>query len=127
MVEATIMKAAQDHESFAFLHRICRPDGEERTLQAYGEVMLDGTGRPTRMIGTAQDVTKLRQAEAALRAAYDELERRVRERTSELAHANAALREKVEELEKFEEAVVGRELKMIELEKELERLRGRIS
>jgi predicted nucleic acid-binding Zn-ribbon protein len=33
------------------------------------------------------------------------------------------LREKLDELERFEEAVVGRELKMIELEKEIERLK----
>ena len=33
--------------------------------------------------------------------------------------------EKISELEKFEEAVVGRELKMIQLERELIRIRGR--
>jgi predicted nucleic acid-binding Zn-ribbon protein len=53
----------------------------------------------------------------------EEYERVVRE----LERSRADLQEKVEELEKFEEAVVGRELKMIELEKELERLRSRIS
>ncbi|MGH7230791.1 MAG: PAS domain S-box protein [Nitrospiraceae bacterium] len=123
MVEAKIAKAIQDHEPFALSHRIRRPDGGERILHAIGEVIVDEGGRVGRMIGAAQDVTELKEAEAALHASQNELERRVRDRTSELATANAALQEKVEELEKFEEAVVGRELKMIELEKEIDKLR----
>ncbi|OLE39435.1 MAG: hypothetical protein AUG00_02080 [Candidatus Rokubacteria bacterium 13_1_20CM_2_70_7] len=75
------------------------------------------------MAGTGQDVTELRRAEEALRQAHDELERRVQARTRELAEANAALQEKIADLEKFEELVVGRELRLIELEKELDRLR----
>lgn len=34
-----------------------------------------------------------------------------------------ALQERIQELEKFEQVVIGRELKMIELEKELKRLK----
>jgi C4-dicarboxylate-specific signal transduction histidine kinase len=78
------------------------------------------------MFGTGQDVTDLKRAEQALRRAHDEMEKRVQERTLELARANAALQEKIADLEQFEEAVVGRELKMIELEKEMERLQQSI-
>jgi len=46
----------------------------------------------------------------------ESLEEKVRERTREL-------RNKVEELEKFHELAVGRELKMVELKKEIERLK----
>jgi hypothetical protein len=35
------------------------------------------------------------------------------------------LQDKIEELEKFEEVVIGRELKMIQLERELTQLRTR--
>jgi len=44
----------------------------------------------------------------------------------DLEQSKAELQEKILDLEKFEEVVVGRELKMIALEKELEQLRGRL-
>ena len=43
---------------------------------------------------------------------------------SDLEKSRTELQEKVLELEKFEEVVVGRELKMIALEKELDQLRA---
>jgi PAS domain S-box-containing protein len=42
----------------------------------------------------------------------------------ELEQTQETLKEKIEELEQFHDAVVNRELKMIELEKEVERLRA---
>src|SRR5204862_5325162 len=44
----------------------------------------------------------------------------------DLEESKAELQEKILDLEKFEEVVVGRELKMIALEKELENLRKEI-
>jgi hypothetical protein len=46
------------------------------------------------------------------------------ERIRELQQSRLELHEKVTDLEQFEDAVVGRELKMIEMEKEIERLKG---
>jgi hypothetical protein len=45
----------------------------------------------------------------------------------ELRDSQAALREKLIELEQFEEAVVGRELKMITLERELEQAKNELA
>lgn len=51
-----------------------------------------------------------------LKKLQEELEKKVRERTKEL-------HEKIEELEKFQKLAVGRELKMIELKREIKRLK----
>jgi response regulator RpfG family c-di-GMP phosphodiesterase len=68
---------------------------------------------------------ELRQAKEALDDVQKDLERRVKQRTAELAEANRLLQEQNQELEKFQEAVVGRELRMIELEGELKQLRAK--
>jgi PAS domain S-box-containing protein len=48
------------------------------------------------------------------------------ELSEELAKLNAALQEKISELERFEDVVVGREIKMLSLEKENQRLQDRL-
>jgi PAS domain S-box-containing protein len=84
------------------------------------------TRQGTLVSSAIRDISERKQAEAALQHAHDELERRVQLRTNELAKTNAALQEKILDLEKFEEVVVGRELKMILLEKEIEQLKQRL-
>jgi len=59
---------------------------------------------------------KIRARTLALQEEKASLEERVEERTREL-------QEKIEELEKFQKAAVGRELKMIELKKEIKKLK----
>jgi PAS domain S-box-containing protein len=54
---------------FNFYARIRRPNGEERVMHARGAIVSDEDGNPTRMFGTAQDVTKRKEAEEALREA----------------------------------------------------------
>ena len=55
-------------DSFSTEHRIVRRDGKTRIMYARGKVMRDIAGRPVRVIGTSQDITKRKQAESALRA-----------------------------------------------------------
>jgi PAS domain S-box-containing protein len=45
-------------------YRIIRPDGEVRLIHEEGEVIRDGSGTPVRMVGTVQDITARRAAEA---------------------------------------------------------------
>jgi C4-dicarboxylate-specific signal transduction histidine kinase len=52
----------------------------------------------------------------------NELEERVKQRTAELEKSRDELRKKIEELEKFTELAIGRELVMIELKEENARL-----
>jgi diguanylate cyclase (GGDEF)-like protein/PAS domain S-box-containing protein len=48
-------------------HRVVRPDGTIRVLQARAETHADGAGRPAMMVGTAQDVTDRNRAQQAAR------------------------------------------------------------
>src|SRR5690606_4373528 len=57
-----------------------------------------------RLLATARDIQDRKRAEAELQAAYAELERRVDERTAELARANEALRSAKDEAETAREA-----------------------
>lgn len=50
-----------------------------------------------RFVGTVRDITRRKQAEDALQQANQELEQRVQHRTAQLAEANAALSEEIEE------------------------------
>jgi len=79
-------------------YMIVRPsDGETRWVQGFGDLEFDASGKPVRMIGTIQDITELRRAQEA--------------------EARAA------ELERITKIMTGRELKMAELKREIERLR----
>jgi len=46
-------------------YRIVRPDGTVRWLGATGRVIVDSTGRPTRMVGICCDITEHKRAEDA--------------------------------------------------------------
>jgi diguanylate cyclase (GGDEF)-like protein/PAS domain S-box-containing protein len=47
-------------------YRIVRPDGSVRHLHGAGRLLLDGQGRPARMVGVNWDVTPLRRLSAEL-------------------------------------------------------------
>ncbi|WP_148086491.1 bifunctional diguanylate cyclase/phosphodiesterase [Micromonospora sp. HM5-17] len=76
LVEAALDQAIRDGSSFTYVHRMYRADGRQmRVLQCYGEVFTDESGQPLRMLGTAHDITEIRQAqdELAYLATHDPL------------------------------------------------------
>lgn len=80
-VDASIRAVAGDGATFALQHRVVRPSGEVRVVEARGQVERDAAGNIVRMLGTAFDVTERVGAERALAAAAAELEvRRLAER-----------------------------------------------
>ena len=92
----------RDHPLFSRLWRgeISQYQVEKRYLRKDGLVvwgqltvslMHDEAGRPTNTIGMVEDITERKQVEEALQEAHDELEKRVKERTAELARANEEL------------------------------------
>jgi diguanylate cyclase (GGDEF)-like protein/PAS domain S-box-containing protein len=59
-IRATI----DEHTPFVREHRVLLADGTERWIRARGRVELDAQGRPTRLLGVAQDITHERAAAA---------------------------------------------------------------
>ena len=63
---STIGAALETPESgYDIEYRIVRPDGGVRWLRATGRVIVDGDGRPSRMVGICRDVTERKRAEEA--------------------------------------------------------------
>lgn len=82
--------------------RYVRKDGRLVWAQAAASAVHNTHGRLAYIISMVQDVTQRKQAEAALRRAYDELEVRVQERTADLAAVNQALQGEITERQRFE-------------------------
>ncbi|MFZ7113213.1 MAG: sigma 54-interacting transcriptional regulator [Desulfatiglandales bacterium] len=53
--------------------RVVRPDGTERHVQARGEFSFDQDRRPVHMLAILHDITEHKQAEHALKKAFDEV------------------------------------------------------
>ena len=82
-----IRSSLESGEPFDYEHRIIRPDGSVRLLNARGRVIRGPDGTAIRMFGTGQDITERREAEVALRSAAEEAVRRA-EAEGATAHLN---------------------------------------
>lgn len=93
-LSATVEKSMADGVPYECDAEVVRPCGEHRWITARGKVERDAEGKVTSLYGTVQDITARKLAE-------DEIRQR-----------NA-------ELEQFNRASVGRELRMIELKRQV--------
>jgi PAS domain S-box-containing protein len=96
-LQATFGQALQSGSVYEMDLRIVRPDGSVRLLYNRAEPHFNETGMLVSFIGTALDITEQRQAEETLRALNTELSQ-------------------------FNSVAVGRELRMVELKRELNEL-----
>jgi PAS domain S-box-containing protein len=105
-VTGLISEAREKAGSLDYECRILWPDGSVHILHVRGQVLSDPKNRGVRMVGVAADITERKEIEQALQAARADLETRVRERTAELARANEALRQEIEERKRAQEQLI---------------------
>lgn len=82
-------------------NRNIRKDGSVVHCVWYNSVVFDAEGEVASILSLADDVTAEVAAEQELRRSHEELERRVEERTAELARTVRALEHSNQELERF--------------------------
>lgn len=66
-VNDIVQKAFADHQPFNLFHRLVRPDGEIRIISSSGSVYTDDQNNTIRMVGTAQDITEIKNSEDKFR------------------------------------------------------------
>jgi PAS domain S-box-containing protein len=84
-------------------YRIIRKDRTVRWVEDHVSFQRDQQGRVVSLNGVMYDITERNQAQAAMREAHDQLERRVEERTAELARTNEVLRKQIADRKEAED------------------------
>ncbi len=64
--EKDVYDAVAELRPFDSLFRIIWPNGETRFIKAFGIIIKDHDGKPVSLLGTNQDITPLKQAEAVI-------------------------------------------------------------
>jgi PAS domain S-box-containing protein len=81
----------QGHEVFIEQEPLTDMQGGRHILTTTKMPLRDSSGTVTHVVGIIHDITRLKEAEEALRLSNEQLDRRVQERTVELAAAQAEL------------------------------------
>ncbi|MGH2634900.1 MAG: PAS domain-containing protein [Actinomycetota bacterium] len=100
--------AAQDRhnetgEPWSREYRLIASDGRAVWIRDVANLIRDERGRALRWLGVQLDITELKLVEEELRAARDELEGRVRQRTADLEMANELMSLEIAERRRAEE------------------------
>ena len=93
----------EGRNTYEIEHRVIRKStGEVRWVQEKCRHVRDASGRATRSLGMVLDITDRKKTEQVLKKAYDELEKKVKERTYELEATVRALELEIEERKEAE-------------------------
>jgi len=93
--------AIQAKRTFQLEYRLQRPDGKIFWVFSQAVAEYSADGEVTGYVGTITDITARKQAEAALRHFNQELEQRVRQRTTELQQINHQLQHAIADRQKL--------------------------
>jgi PAS domain S-box-containing protein len=99
------VRQASEKGGYEIEYSMRLPDGRPRTVVSRGRVLIDRGGKPTRMIGTIQDVTERRRAEGALRE-IDIVRERDRLRKEFMANVSHELRTPIASVLGFSETLL---------------------
>lgn len=91
-VKQAIQRALEGNGKYHEEYRQVRADGSLGWMEAIGQVTYDSSNRPLKMMGVCRDISDRKYSEDALREAHEQLDARVKARTSELDHARESLR-----------------------------------
>ncbi|MEA5596789.1 PAS domain S-box protein [Rivularia sp. UHCC 0363] len=94
--EKCIANSAQSLQPWEWEGRIILASGKVKSIQAASRPVKQADGSII-WDGVVTDVTRLKQAERALKKAYADLEKRVEERTQQLLQSNQALQKEIRE------------------------------
>jgi diguanylate cyclase (GGDEF)-like protein/PAS domain S-box-containing protein len=79
-LRSAMARAIREGKSYSLDYRIVRPDETERIIHGQSDVVYDEkAGKPSRLVGTVQDITEGKLAEAKLQETNKELAGRVQE------------------------------------------------
>ncbi len=78
-VKETIDRAIVERSSYTIEYRAIRADGRVRNLRSHGDVVVDDTGEPIRVVGIVEDITDAKLTQEALTSTSAELTRRANE------------------------------------------------
>jgi len=91
-VQDAVQQAVEGGGSCHLQYRYTKTDGSLGWMEASGQVIYDSSNHPTKIMGVCRDISERKSAEDAIRAAHEQLDGMVKERTSELERAQEGLR-----------------------------------
>ncbi|MBW4678807.1 MAG: EAL domain-containing protein [Microcoleus vaginatus WJT46-NPBG5] len=81
-------------------------DGQYHWMQDELKLIVDEAGNVVEIVGCWRDISERKQAESALKQAYEALENRVEERTADLRNANLQLQREIAERQRSQEELL---------------------
>ncbi|MBB5039319.1 PAS domain S-box protein [Prosthecobacter dejongeii] len=73
-IREAVAEALREKKPYSVVHRLIRPDGEERIVQEIAHLLFDeSTGAPLKMIGTTHDITDKHRSQVAFEKSEQEL------------------------------------------------------